>query len=190
MPIQRTDFYYHLLERGWAPYIQSWIDWDSEVVTFPLWTLDGKLIGYQKYHWKEPKGRFNKGRYYTRISKPYKNNAVYGLDNCFGHGPLFIVEGIFDALRITGCFRDCLALMCNNPSKQTKQWLKMYAYSRPIIAICDNDKDGAGELLSRSADFSFHVPCAYKDMGELSPDVAMEFINKIINKQPFIKNMI
>jgi DNA primase len=179
-----SDFYYHLLKRGWSPYIKSWVDWDQELITFPIYTIDGKMVGYQKYNWKEDKTRDNQARYYTYADKAYKNCVVYGLDNCFGYGPVFITEGIWNALRITNCFRDSLAMLCNNPSKQTKQWLKMVYPNRTIVAICDNDE--AGKLLGRSADYSFVAPIEYGDINDMSTDECMRFLENITKEIKYL----
>lgn len=162
----------HLKQRGWTPILHSWVDWTSEIVTFPLYSTSGKMIGYQRYDWKAEKTRDNgKPRYFTYISEAYKGCYVYGLENIFGHGALFVTEGIFDSIRVSLNWFDCLATLTATPTKQTIQWLKMFAVNRPLIAIADED----GKLGRGWADKQY-VPPAH-DISDMEHDAAGRWLD-------------
>ena len=169
-------FYEHLLSRSWAPYLHTWVDWKQEVITFPLWVPGGRLIGYIKYVWGNPKKRNNGagGRYFTWVADAYKKCYVYGYDSLFGHGPLFIVEGVWDAIRVQVNWYDCLATLTATPTAQTKQWIKFVACGRPVIALADDD----AKLGRRWADIQV-LPINAHDIGDMSRVAVGEMLNNI-----------
>lgn len=141
----------HLINRARVlyPLSYSWIDWEEELVTFPLWTVHGNLVGYQVYHWKADKLRNNdtKGRYWTYRRKDVL--TCWGLEfiDLFSTKPLYVVEGIWDAISVIATGRRCIAVLSNNP-KQLKNWLSCLPCK--TIAICDGDK--AGKVLAKCCD--------------------------------------
>lgn len=177
-----NDFCEHIRERGLRPWHKAWVDYDNELVTFPIFFGD-KLAGSQKYNWKDlKKGRDNTGRYYTYVSDAYKQCICYGMDNCIGYGPIYIVEGIWDSIRLSNCWVDSLAVLCNDPHKQLRQWIKIYAAGRPIIAVCD--RDSAGGRLASVGDCAWTVPEGYKDVNEMTDDECQEWL---LSKEKQIK---
>ena len=124
----------------------AWVDYEGEVVTFPLWNLSGQLVGYQKYSWDKPKS--NKvnpidQKYFTRL--PKGTLGFYGLDLLpLGYlGPIYLVEGIWEAL--VGWFFGipCIAILGVvkkgvDSSKLT--WLN--TLPNEIIPLCQNDDAG------------------------------------------------
>ena len=170
-----TAFHEHLDDRGLKPWIKSWVDDASEAVTFPLYH-GGIMVGYQRYRWMGDKSPHNKehGRYYTWISEAYRTVTLYGTDNCCGHGPLFVTEGVWDALRVTACWVDCVALLTCSPHHQLKQWLRMYAGRRPIVLLADSD----GKM-GEWGDYRFLPPDGAKDANELSHERCFEWVTKI-----------
>jgi hypothetical protein len=186
--MKHTPFYYHLMDRGWRGWLNSWVDWETETVTFPLYSHNTqphlarsmdcpKWIGYQRYRWNQPKVRGNSSReqrYYTYVQEEHKGMAVYGWDNCFGHGPLFITEGIFDALKVTNCWWDCIALTTNQPTKQAKQWLNDITYGRKVIALLDRGEPYIRWM--RIASECWYPPEPYGDIGDMPLDEVSEFI--------------
>jgi len=176
-----TDFDRHLFHRGLKPWHRCWIDTQLEVITFPIWSFEPnhQFIGYQRYTWRETKIRDNGGKYFTWVAKDFKDRAAYGLENCFGHGPLFIVEGIWDSLRVGACWFDCLALLTCSPSHNMKVHLRQLAGKRPIVALCDNDKNGSGLRLKSAADYSFVVPDPHKDVNEMSHEVCFDWLTSV-----------
>jgi len=165
-----TMFRKHLDDRGLKPWIKSWIDYDNEVITFPLYH-GGKMVGYQRYNWQADKKH---ERYYTWITEAYRTTTPYGVDNCFGHGPLFVTEGIWDALRVFACWVDCVALLTCSPHRQLKQWLRMYADRRPIVLLADAD----GKM-GNWGDYRFLPPDGAKDANELSHERCFEWVTQI-----------
>jgi hypothetical protein len=180
-----TPFTLHLAERGLKPWHNCWVDHENELVTFPLWTVDGKLIGYQRYNWRETKIRDNGARYFTWLDDAYKQVACYGIDNCCGHSPLFVTEGIWDALRVSNCYVDCLALLSCSPHRQLRQWLRMYAGNRPIIGLCDNDENKSGNRLISTVDIHYFPPYNRKDVNALTHDECFSWITTILQRVRF-----
>jgi len=178
-----NNFTEHLKMRGLKPNHRVWIDHLQEVVTFPLWSFPllgkSRLIGYQRYNWQEVKIRNNCGKYYTWLTDDSKDRGCYGLDNCYGHGPLFVVEGIWDSLRVVNCYFDCLALLTCSPCKNMRAHLRQLAGKRPIVALCDNDENKSGLRLKSAADYFFVVPDPYKDVNEIPHDVCFNWLTEV-----------
>lgn len=155
-----TSLYFvqHLSERGLITYngaFRYWQDTINQLVTFPLWTVTGQLVGYQQYDWRSNKLRNNnpKGRYWTYRRRDV--NTAWGLEylNLSSNEPLYLCEGIFDAVSVINTGRRCLAVLSNNP-KQLKPWLACLPCK--TIAICEGDK--AGKSLAKSADEFIQLP--------------------------------
>lgn len=176
-----SDFAQHLRGRGFKPYFNAWLDPEQQICTFPLWGFgpNPKLIGYQRYNWREVKIRNNGGKYFTWVADDYKDRACYGLDNCYGHGPLFVVEGIWDAIRVSNCYHDCVALLCNSPSRNLKAHIRQLAGERPIVALCDNDANKSGEKLAHLFDYAFYPPGNVKDVNDLSPEACEAWLTEL-----------
>jgi len=159
------------------------VDAEGETITFPLLTIDrAKLIGYQRYQWDAEKIRGNvpgrKQRYYTWMPDAYKGMAIYGWDNCFGHGPLFVTEGIFDALKVTNCWHDCVALLTNSPSKQFKQWFRDVTRYRRVIALMDSGE--SHDRWQQIANKTFYPPNNYDDIGDVPLEEVQEFLINVV----------
>lgn len=176
-----TPFLEHLRTRGLTTFHRCWFDYQQEVVTFPIWSFEPtrQLVGYQRYNWREVKIRDNGGKYFTWLADNYKDRAAYGLDNCFGYGPLFVVEGVWDSLRVGNCHFDCLALLTCSPCKNLKAHLRQLAGDRPIVALCDNDANGSGLRLKSAGDYHFVVPSPYKDTNEMPHDVCFNWLTEV-----------
>jgi hypothetical protein len=185
----KTDFEYHLRNRGLKPWHKCWHTGSlpdntrEEHVIFPLIAPGGRFIGHQRYFWRRPKLRSNdeQGKYITTYLKEAKLTGIYGWDNCFGCGPLFVTEGIWDSIRVNNCYLDCVALLCNSPSKQMKQYIRMIANGRPIVALIDRDENKAGERLGRAFDYSFEPAHGYGDYNDMPHSVCFEHMTNILN---------
>lgn len=166
----------HLKTRGLKPWHKVWIDKTGELCTFPLWGWENRLIGYQRYNWKgDKKPRSNRlidARYFTHISSAYHNEAVYGWNNLYGYGTVFITEGIWDSISIGNVWFDSLAILTATPSKELIRWLRC-RINRPIVAVCDNDD--AGKSLAKMGDVAITIPCG-KDANEMSPENLRDFL--------------
>ena len=184
------DFAQHLKERGLRSLHHYW--WsgplpdapNEEHIVFPLVAPGGKYVGHQRYFWRRPKLRSNdkQGRYISTFLPAYKLTAFYGWENCFGHGPLFVTEGVWDSLRVGNCYVDCLALLCNSPSKQLKQYVRLLSGRRPIIALIDRDENKAGERLGRAFDLAVEPAAGYGDYNAMPHDVCFEHITMILDR--------
>lgn len=183
-----SEFELHLKDRGLKRWHRCWSTGPlpdtpkEEHVVFPLFAPGGRYIGHQRYFWRRPKLRSNdeQGRYITTFLPEYKLSGFYGLDNCFGYGPLFVTEGIWDSLRAGNCYVDCVALLSNSPSKQLRRYLKLMCPNRPIIALIDRDENKAGERLANMFDGAYAPADGYEDFNAMPHDVCMACISKIL----------
>jgi len=140
--------------------------WLTDVATFPLFNLSGQLVGYQRYNpFGSKKKNDETAKYFTYMSTIDKSKSIccWGLESWNWSETLFVTEGIFDACRLTkrGC--SAIALLSNNPNKQTKEWLWMVRQHRKVVAICDNDS--AGMALRDVAHQNIVVPVG--DLGDM-----------------------
>lgn len=181
-------FTQHLKARGLKPWHKCWTTDDQpdnpmeEYVVFPLVAPGGRFVGHQRYFWQRPKLRSNdeQGRYITTYLAESKLTGFYGWDNCFGHGPLFVTEGIWDSLRVNNCWVDCVALLCNSPSKQLRQYIRMLANGRLVIALIDRDENKAGEKLGRAFDLAYEPAEGYGDYNAMPHDVCFAHMTHIL----------
>jgi hypothetical protein len=167
----------HLWDRGLFDVNPlCWIDLKQEVLTFPLWSPIGFLVGYQFYDWRARKLRCNEGRYFTRISPSFKPLGIWGMEWVLqGEGPLLILEGIWDAIRAIGAGYRACALLTATPAKELLQWFHMLSYWQDTVVVADND--GAGNHLRKLGRRSITVEGA-KDLNALSPSEAKSFLQR------------
>jgi hypothetical protein len=151
------------------------LDSTENVATFILYTLTGKLAGYQRYRPLGEKKQFNHpkfGKYYTY--RKQKTISFWGMESYFiSDGPIFICEGVFDAARFTNRGYTALATLANNPPKDYRNWLN--CIPRKKIVICDNDS--AGKMLRRLSVHSEIVSIG-KDLGDAPEDYVSYLIDK------------
>lgn len=185
-----SEFKQHLRDRGLRRWHQCWHTGalpDSpleEHVVFPLFAAGGRYVGHQRYFWRRPKLRSNdeQGRYITTFLPEYKLSGFYGLDNCYGHGPLFVTEGIWDSLRVENCYVDCVALLSNSPSKQLKGYLRMQNRHRPVVSLMDRDENKAGERMAHMFDRAFSPVDGYDDFNAMPHEVCFEYMTWILEQ--------
>lgn len=152
----------HLLERHVDLDLhRPFIDEENSIATFLLYNLSGQICGYQQYRPHASKENHNDprvGRYFTRRTN--NTTAVFGLESLKKNtNTVFIVEGIFDATRLTERGACALAMLSNNPSLTVANFL--YALGKRVIAICDSDS--AGKRLAKFGDVA--VFTSGKDLG-------------------------
>jgi hypothetical protein len=158
------------------------LDHQEGVVTFYLWNLSGQLIGYQRYRPFAPKSGApqEEMRYFTKLGREGEREGivaarykigVFGLEAFNRPGPLFIVEGIFDAVRLHNRGLAAIAVLANDP-KAFKSWVS--SLGRTTIAICDNDS--AGKKLAKIADTS--IICWNKDLGDMTEKELVYFLEE------------
>lgn len=158
-----------MIERGLLPMHENQvvIDEESRTATFMLFSETGKYLGYQTYKPEGKKTRDGKG--FNPEDLRYFTHAVSGEIPMFGaeslslqSGVLFVVEGVFDAVKFHALGIPCLAVLGNNPLM-----LRSYltATGRRIYGFCDNDPPGM--KLAGSCDCFFVSPG--HDAGDMSP---------------------
>ena len=159
----------HLEQRG-ATFHRYFAD--EETATFLLYNPHGKLVGYQVYRplgTKEKKNHPREGRYYTYL--PKEVDGFFGLEYDVG-GPLFVVEGIFKAMKLHNLGFSAVAVLGASP-KRLKSWFKAVKQQRPLVATGDNDPTGA-QLVSLVG-IGFQSP---KDLDEMTDEEVLECIEK------------
>jgi hypothetical protein len=141
---------------------RAWLD--TDVATFPLWNLSGKLAGLHQYRPDGDKKVNNDkklSKYFTRV---YDGKlGVWGLESWNFSNTLFVCEGLFDASKLTYRGKSAIATLANSVSPSLARWLWLVKQSRPVIVICDNDK--SGQLLAKFGT-SYLVVENYKDLGD------------------------
>lgn len=170
-----NQFDNHVRQRGLRPWHRCYLTGllpnnpSEEHVVFPLVMPGGRYVGHQRYFWRKPKLRSNdeQGRYVTTFLPAYKLTAFYGWENCRGVGPLFVTEGIWDSIRVGNCGFDCIALLCNSPNRQLRQYIRMLANGRLVVALIDKDENKAGERLANSFDGGFKPTYGYEDFNAM-----------------------
>lgn len=100
---------------------------------------NGRIIYWQKRNLNDA----SKMRWLN--STVAKDSVIFGYDLLYGHGPLFVCEGIFDALSLPG------HVAANLGSALSEAKLDLYARSsRDLIFVIDrNDKLGNGYKLGK-----------------------------------------
>jgi len=154
------------------------IDEEEQVATFFLYNLSGQIVGYQqyrplgeKYDYQNPKT----GKYYTYRNSDYPTVALFGLESYyFTPDILFVVEGVFDAARLTSRGISCVATLCNSPPKDYRNFFS--CLPRKVVIICDNDS--SGKKLSKFSDNYIVVPEEFKDLGAAPND----YINFVVER--------
>ena len=174
--MEKETFFQHLRRRGLkeehCDYV--WADLETKILTFPLWSCTGQLLGYQQYDFKADKLRDNdtKGKYYTYRRKDWL--SFWGLEfiDLSSREPLYVVEGTWDAISVMNVGYRCIAVLSNNP-----QQLKGFLNTLPCktIALCDGDK--AGKMLSRVCDERILLP-AGRDCNDMTENELKEIINE------------
>ena len=166
------------------------IDEKTDDVYFYLYNLSSQMVGFQKYNPNYIKtGQSNLddpriAKYFTWVSDEGKGKsiAVWGLESfdIMNDKYIFITEGIFDIARIHEAGFPGIAVLCNNPSDSLKNWLSILPQKK--IVIYDNDT--AGVKLKKIGDYAYTVTDV-KDINDLSPEEAKEFLEDCLRKSGF-----
>jgi len=172
------------------------IDEERGIASFLLYNLSGKLVGYQTYNpggeketggirrvklRREGKSLVDTMKYFTYSSKIGKvpEIVVWGLETYNLKKPLYIVEGIFDAIKLHNLNLSAIAILSNNP-KHLKSWLN----TLPNFKVVVSDNDDAGNSLKKFGDISLTVPQGFDDLGEMTSDQIKKFLkNKRIKNE-------
>jgi DNA primase len=135
---------------------------EGETATFPIYNLLGEFTGFQQYRpsgFKKVPNNPREGKYFTR------GKGFWGLESWSFTNTIFIVEGLFDAARLTQRRISALAVLSCDPSKEIKDQLRLIRMQRPVVALCDNDS--AGKRLGRLAHRSYTM---LDDVGSASEE--------------------
>lgn len=150
------------------------LDEEAGVATFYLWNLSGQLVGYQQYRPDAPKTYDNDpkmGRYYTYRNRNFPTLAVWGVETLhLTPHVVFVVEGVFDAARLTARGYSALAVLSNDPSLDLRNWLM--SLNRLVVVVADNDK--AGRKLAKFGHVAVFTD--EKDLGD-SPE---SFVDELL----------
>lgn len=168
-----VTFIEHLKYRGYRPYLKAFLDTTKEIITFPLW-CGTKFIGYQKYDWRRTK---KEERYYTYVTAPYKGIALWGNEYLQKNKTVYIVEGIWDAIRLMQFEYQAIAILTCSPSKQLIQYVH-HVYPNSVV-VCDNDDNKSGLRLKKLGHKHITVPEPYKDVNEITNK---EFLQGLLNE--------
>ena len=114
---------------------------EERLVTFLLWNLSGKLVGYLRYRPDGVKKGYtdsSERRYLPVVGGDTRNRhlAVWGLESLSWRSDILVVcEGIFDACRFHNLGIPAVALLSSNDSRY-KDWLE--CLDRNLYAALDD----------------------------------------------------
>ena len=148
---------------------------------FFLYNLSGQLTGYQKYNPDGEKGfraskkndKTWKAKYYTY--KTENTLAFYGAYSYNVYKPLFLVEGIFDAIKIINNGASCFALLTSSPSKQMAGFLNTLPNKKYII---DDNAGHAKKTFRHVVAERLLPPSEYGDVGDMPQDEVNLFLKE------------
>lgn len=178
----------HLISRGVKDFTGVTLCEDVNLAYFWLYNLFGQIAGYQQYN---PNGTKNISRkemnprdqkYYTYLSEHLfweGNKSCFWGTQFYNHNKkdVFLVEGIFDAVKIINEGYNAFATLNNDP-RIAKNYIKLLKDRHNIIVIADND--AAGRKLLKYGDSSY--VCEGHDLGDMTQEEAHTFIHNILNK--------
>lgn len=152
----------------------------QHVATFMLYNLSGQIVGYQRYNPSFPSAFPGDGKQSNLRDRRYYNYVTNGQIGIFGiesfHANVscvFVVEGVFDACRLTQRGACAMAVLTNNPSSSMRNMLM--CLGKPVVAVCDDDKSG---IKLRKCGHYHETVHQGKDLGDCSE----EFVNYLLNK--------
>lgn len=131
----------NLKSRGLTSSTPVFIDEEEGVATFLLYN-GNKLVGYQQYRPNADKKKKNhprEGRYFTYL--PKETDGLYGLEQDAGCGTLFVVEGIFKAIKLHNLGYNAISPLGATP-KRLKPYFKILRATRRLVALGDDDPAG------------------------------------------------
>lgn len=157
---------------------------------FLLYNLSGQLVGYQRY---SPIGIKNCNKatrdYWLKHDKnqlkyiPFilpDTLAVWGLHTYDINKPLYIVEGVFDAIILHNLGLSAIAVLGNDP-KPLKGWLRTLPNTK--IVIPDNDGEAQkGDKLLKYGDEIVYIPENWNDLNEMGTINAKAYFHNVQTK--------
>ena len=160
-----------------------WVDDVERVATFPLWNLSGQFAGFQAYRPERDKVQKNdlQGKYYTYrgdklVPRKCQTVTVWGLESWYLSNTLFVTEGIFDAARLTNIGVSAVAVLSNDPTMDTRNWLHCVRQTRRVVAVCDPGR--AGHKLAKVGTYAHTVELAGIPDGDLG-DAPQSYVDDL-----------
>lgn len=180
-----TNLTVHLEERNLNLnlYNNVFVSEEENLVVFYLWNLMGQMVGFQQY--RPHKDKMNKElqprelRYFTYLSKEEETNThslvAWGLELLNPKQKrVFVVEGVFDAVKLHNLGLNALAVLSCDP-KQLKGWLFSMGYE--VVPVCEDDK--AGKKLAK---LSSNGDVVYLENGQDLGDMTQKDVNELFSK--------
>jgi hypothetical protein len=161
-------------------------------VTFPLYEFfTGKLVGIHNYNPlgdKEISNNEDLSRYFTGSNR---ENSAYTvgfieLINTFPDSPIFVTEGLFDAVRVAGMFDVCCLFSCGVPSREKAKYLNSISQvtKRPLVWLADpNLSSDINRAIYRVTSLVIHPENygIFNDLGSMTDDEVETMMWQTIN---------
>lgn len=186
-PMQKkNELAEHLLSRGLNPslYPNVHLDNDAKVVTLMLFApACGKIVGVQTYRPGAPKTSDDLAKTMSRRMLRYFTEttgdelALWGVETLDRPGPVYLVEGVFDAVKLHSLGLACLAVLGNGAVPKrgifgSPLQNQLRAMNRRVVGVLDNDQ--AGLALAELCNEVF--VCQAKDPGDMTLAELKEFL--------------
>ena len=155
------NLYQHLIQRHYDIHLypKTWVDEESGTITFPLYTLDGRLTGVQQYR-PEGEKKLHRDRMSGKYFTEQESYGVWGLEYVgLERDLVVVVEGVFKACRFHTHMINSVAVLGNAISKNWK-----FPDGKIVIAVGDPDK--WSRTLSNGSNFFIQPKIAIDDMTE------------------------
>lgn len=176
--MNQKDLIIHLYNRDCDPEEDDVLSIDDDVVTFPLRSTTGAVVGLHTYRPDAPKSnpkQPSQAKYFTHIpnrGNKHKPGVAYDVMSLDYKVPyVFLTEGIFDHFTIKRAGFNSLPALCNNP-RHYRDLLFCLPF-KYIIAVCEGD--AAGDLLKRVSTHHMKLPYATdpNDLGASNMEVLL-----------------
>ena len=151
-----------------------WVSELEQVAVVPLWNLSGQMTGYHHYRPDKEKSLNNhpyECRYFTRVTGTPV--TVWGLESWNNSNTLFVLEGLFDAARVTWNGFSAVSVFSSDIGKPTLTWINLVKRFRPVVVVCDND--AAGSKLAKHGHASYTVQTG-KDLNDADESEVQRFL--------------
>ena len=174
----------HLLSRWFDVAKYPNVTVTHDCVTFPLYNMSGRMVGYQTYNPSQPKHEVGDPRlqkYFSWVTKPCASKnaelAVWGLETVsWTDEVLFLTEGVFDACRLHWHGLPAVACLSNNPVHLCS-WLA----ALPSKKVACVQGDNAGRQLAKYGDTQVWLPES-KDVGDLTEHELLQLFARWIDR--------
>lgn len=144
---KKFDIYEDLAKRGFDPSnYRCWVSEEDSSMTVPLYSFDGRWVGYQKYSPLLSKKERYGGRYHTWTSE----QAIWGTEyiDADYEGVVFLTEAVFRSVALHRIGIPSMSLLGSSCSKKMLYDLKNHPKYK-FVWIGDPPKNGvdAGRIM-------------------------------------------